>query len=70
MCGTMGYDGSRLVTPVILEGRSCFEYRGYDSAGLNASDAQGLAIRRGPGKVSHRVSSTAIRSSLATSQRA
>src|SRR5712691_1891365 len=55
MCGIVGYVGPRQATMVILDGLSRLEYRGYDSAGLVVSDGRRLAIRRGPGKVSHLV---------------
>lgn len=34
MCGIMGYTGFEQASPIILEGLSRLEYRGYDSAGL------------------------------------
>ena len=34
MCGIVGYVGERQVTPILLEGLSRLEYRGYDSAGV------------------------------------
>ncbi|MBQ9780035.1 MAG: glutamine--fructose-6-phosphate transaminase (isomerizing) [Clostridia bacterium] len=34
MCGIMGYTGYEQASPIILEGLSRLEYRGYDSAGL------------------------------------
>ncbi len=33
MCGIIGYTGDEDSVPVILEGLSRLEYRGYDSAG-------------------------------------
>lgn len=34
MCGIVGYCGSKQAAPILLEGLSKLEYRGYDSAGL------------------------------------
>lgn len=38
MCGIVGYNGSRQAAPILLEGLSKLEYRGYDSAGIAARD--------------------------------
>jgi glucosamine--fructose-6-phosphate aminotransferase (isomerizing) len=35
MCGIVGYVGKRAVQPLLLEGLSRLEYRGYDSAGIS-----------------------------------
>ena len=34
MCGIMGYTGHRQAMPIVLDGLSRIEYRGYDSAGI------------------------------------
>ena len=34
MCGIIGYTGQRAAAPILLEGLSSLEYRGYDSAGI------------------------------------
>lgn len=34
MCGIVGYCGSKQAAPILLEGLSKLEYRGYDSAGI------------------------------------
>ena len=39
MCGIVGYVGPRQAAPVLLDGLSKLEYRGYDSAGLAVRDA-------------------------------
>ena len=34
MCGIVGYVGTQQAAPILLEGLSRLEYRGYDSAGV------------------------------------
>ncbi len=38
MCGIVGFTGKRQAAPVLLDGLSKLEYRGYDSAGLAVRD--------------------------------
>lgn len=48
MCGIVGYVGSQQATPILIEGLTQLEYRGYDSAGIAVSTAKGAAkvVRR------------------------
>ncbi len=41
MCGIVGYVGKMQAAPLLLEGLSKLEYRGYDSAGLAVRDKDG-----------------------------
>lgn len=38
MCGIVGFTGSKQAAPILLDGLSKLEYRGYDSAGLAVRD--------------------------------
>ena len=43
MCGIVGFTGKQMAAPVLLNGLSRLEYRGYDSAGLAVRDGDSLA---------------------------
>ena len=40
MCGIVGYTGSKQAAPILLDGLSKLEYRGYDSAGVAVRDGE------------------------------
>jgi glutamine---fructose-6-phosphate transaminase (isomerizing) len=52
MCGIVGYVGSKVATPLLLEGLKRLEYRGYDSAGISTMNGSGLETRKAKGKIS------------------
>ena len=54
MCGIVGFNGVRQAAPVLLDGLSKLEYRGYDSAGIavrNGTDAVEVIKEKGKLKV-------------------
>ena len=52
MCGIVGFIGSRQAAPVLLDGLSKLEYRGYDSAGLAVrNDANEVEIVKAKGRL-------------------
>lgn len=54
MCGIVGFTGYRQAAPILLEGLSKLEYRGYDSAGLAVRDADGeVEVVKAAGKLHH-----------------
>ncbi len=48
MCGIFAYTGSKKASPILLEGLSMLEYRGYDSAGVYMP---GFGVVKTPGAV-------------------
>ncbi len=52
MCGITGYIGARQAAPILLEGLSKLEYRGYDSAGLALLNGSEMDVRKKKGRVS------------------
>ena len=40
MCGISGYIGRKSAAPIVLDGLSKLEYRGYDSAGIAVRDGE------------------------------
>ena len=51
MCGIVGFTGEHQAAPIILDGLSKLEYRGYDSAGVRQNQLR--AQPPGAGVVRH-----------------
>lgn len=51
MCGIVGYIGSEQAAPMILDGLSKLEYRGYDSAGMAVYDGKKINITKSVGRL-------------------
>ncbi|MGN7862533.1 glutamine--fructose-6-phosphate transaminase (isomerizing) [Microbacterium sp. 22303] len=51
MCGIVGYIGHQAAAPVLVEGLTRLEYRGYDSAGVAVLGSKGTTAIRRVGRV-------------------
>ena len=52
MCGIVGYIGREEAAPILLDGLSRLEYRGYDSAGIAVwSEGEGLKVAKAKGRL-------------------
>lgn len=51
MCGIVGYIGSEQAAPILLEGLTRLEYRGYDSAGIAVLTGSGPKVVHAVGRV-------------------
>jgi glutamine---fructose-6-phosphate transaminase (isomerizing) len=51
MCGVVAYIGSKECLPILMEGLSRVEYRGYDSAGVVVHGKKGLTVVKRKGKL-------------------
>ncbi|WP_457062233.1 glutamine--fructose-6-phosphate transaminase (isomerizing) [Mycobacteroides abscessus] len=51
MCGIVGYVGTQNASPILLEGLTRLEYRGYDSAGVAVLGSRAVHLHRVVGRV-------------------
>lgn len=51
MCGIVGYIGKNQAAPIVLDGLSKLEYRGYDSAGMAIFDGKKINITKSVGRL-------------------
>ncbi|NLL46056.1 MAG: glutamine--fructose-6-phosphate transaminase (isomerizing) [Clostridiales bacterium] len=51
MCGIVGYIGSEQAAPILLDGLTRLEYRGYDSAGVSIHDGHKLNVIKTKGRL-------------------
>ncbi|WP_141014919.1 glutamine--fructose-6-phosphate transaminase (isomerizing) [Nocardioides sambongensis] len=51
MCGIVGYIGTQQAAPLLLEGLTRLEHRGYDSAGVAVVGGTGLRVAKKAGRV-------------------
>ena len=51
MCGIVGYIGKEQAAPIILDGLSKLEYRGYDSAGMAVFDGKTIQTQKAIGRL-------------------
>lgn len=51
MCGIVGYIGENQAGPILLDGLSKLEYRGYDSAGIAVYDGNEIKMTKSTGRL-------------------
>ncbi len=58
MCGIVGYVGTQQAAPILLEGLSRLEYRGYDSAGVCVEQNGVLKVEKAKGRLQNLIANT------------
>lgn len=59
MCGIVGFTGKQQAAPILLDGLSKLEYRGYDSAGMAVRDGENPAhVVKAKGRLSNLIEKT------------
>ena len=58
MCGIVGYVGTQQAAPILLEGLSRLEYRGYDSAGICVEQNGVLEVEKAKGRLQNLIAKT------------
>ncbi|MBU3874726.1 glutamine--fructose-6-phosphate transaminase (isomerizing) [Faecalicatena sp. AGMB00832] len=51
MCGIVGYVGEKQAAPILLDGLSKLEYRGYDSAGIAVYNGEEIGMKKSKGRL-------------------
>ena len=51
MCGIIGYAGDKQAAPLLLEGLTNLEYRGYDSSGIAVLNDGDISMKKAKGRL-------------------